>query len=478
MQTTRPPLWAVAWPIVFLGALCPLTAVAAESDDNATQTVRLDVWPAVAPRPALKIELLPNIRERRPGNAAVHYNKIGLNYPDGPAAHSDLKELDQWLEVPLAQLPRDKVRAYLDKHQRVLDDIALAARRDQCDWELPIREQDFVTMILPEVQRIRSFARLLQLQARLQIVEGRLDDALDTFRTGYAIGRHVAAGTTFISDLVGMAICGQMSKRIEEMIQQPGAPNLYWALTALPRPLIDLRSGAEAEPQMLYLSYPEFADLESRVMSPQQWQQLLDRLLEHVQLWHGRDSETMDRLWLSARTVKGYPMAKQYLIGLGHSSEEVEAMPVAQVVLIYTMRVFDDYRDDTYKWLTVPYWQARRGLRENNELLRHAADREIVPIASLLLPAVENVSLASARSQRSIAMLCVIEALRLYGAAHDGKLPARLSDITEVPLPEDPLSGGPFLYRLDGDAAVLEAPLPEGLAQRGYGAKYEIHFAK
>ena len=32
-----------------------------------------------------------------------------------------------------------------------------------------------------------------------------------------------------------------MLARLEELVARPGAPNLYWALTALPRPLVGLR---------------------------------------------------------------------------------------------------------------------------------------------------------------------------------------------------------------------------------------------
>jgi hypothetical protein len=49
----------------------------------------------------------------------------------------------------------------------------------------------------------------------------------------------------------------------------------------------------------------------------------------------------------------------------------------------------------------------------------------------------------------------VVEALRLYAAAHEGRLPATLDQITEVPVPLDPVSGRAFDYRLNGDTAVL-----------------------
>jgi hypothetical protein len=480
MQLVRDRLCAftLAWAVVLAGARWAVAQIGgAEADDDSTPpTVRLNVLPAAAPRPALKYQLLPNIRDRRPGNAAVHYSKLGLRYP---GTEPEAKQFDQqWLDMPLADLPRDKVRAFLDSHRDVLDDIDLAARRETCDWELPIRERDFISLRLEEAQRVRSFAKLLRLQARLQIVEGRLDEALHTLQTGYAMGGQIAREPTLISGLVGIAICGIMSNQLEDLIQQPGAPNLYWALTELPQPLIDLRPGKETEGQMLYLSYPELADLENRDYGPEYWQRLIDRLLANTARWGDGELKESDRLLFVARAIKRYPLAKQHLIEMGRSTEEVEAMPVAKVVAIDTMRTYDEFRDEMFKWFPLPYWQARPGMEQANETLKHAPSREIMPIASLILPAVGNVMMASARSERTIAMLRVIEAVRLYGAAHDGKLPAKLTDVIEVPLPVDPLSGGPFVYRLEGDMAILEAPLPQGLVPRTFGSRFEIKFAK
>ena len=73
--------------------------------------------------------------------------------------------------------------------------------------------------------------------------------------------------------------------------------------------------------------------------------------------------------------------------------------------------------------------------------------REILPIAALTTPAVQQVSNAVVRTDRTIALLRTVEALRLYGANHDGRLPEKLSDITEVPIPLDPLNGQPFGYQ-------------------------------
>ena len=64
--------------------------------------------------------------------------------------------------------------------------------------------------------------------------------------------------------------------------------------------------------------------------------------------------------------------------------------------------------------------------------------------------------------------------MRIYGAAHNGQLPDKLDDIHEVPIPEDPFRGEPFLYHRDGETAILEATDPR-FASR-LAIRYQIHF--
>ena len=99
--------------------------------------------------------------------------------------------------------------------------------------------------------------------------------------------------------------------------------------------------------------------------------------------------------------------------------------------------------------------------------LKGAVRREIIPIAGTLLPAVQACKHAETRMNWYVAQLRVLEALRLYAAAH-GRLPDRLSAITEVPIPSNPFDGKPFTYRRDGDKAILgcEEAGPHGLPWR------------
>jgi len=55
--------------------------------------------------------------------------------------------------------------------------------------------------------------------------------------------------------------------RLLDWIGRSDAPNLYWSLTALPRPLIDLRKELEVEQRIIELQFPDLADLK-RERSP------------------------------------------------------------------------------------------------------------------------------------------------------------------------------------------------------------------
>ncbi len=69
-----------------------------------------------------------------------------------------------------------------------------------------------------------------------------------------------------------------------------------------------------------------------------------------------------------------------------------------------------------------------------------------------------QIHLARARLERQFVALRLIEAIRLYAANHEGRLPATLADIKEVSLPVCPLSGKSFEYRVEGERAFLAAP--------------------
>ena len=97
------------------------------------------------------------------------------------------------------------------------------------------------------MQKMRDVAQVLTRRLRVEIADGRFDDALYTTKTLLALARVLGEHPTLIGDLVGFYVTRLTLERVEEMLQQPGCPNLFWALTDLPRPFIDLRKGIQGE---------------------------------------------------------------------------------------------------------------------------------------------------------------------------------------------------------------------------------------
>ncbi|HVX12015.1 MAG TPA: hypothetical protein VHC22_12600 [Pirellulales bacterium] len=447
---------------------------ASQSEDEAP-TTRLSLVAAAEPSPALRYRLLPSLLDQRPGNAAVFYNKANLILSQRGDGNKEFEKVDKWLETPLDKLPSEEVRQFIDQHESIFNELRFAIRREECDWQTPLREQMPYAILLPEVQQFRSLARLVALKARLQIAQGNTDEAITSLAMGYAMARHVGSGVTLIQSLVGLAVASIMTNQAQALAERADGPNLYWAYTALPHPFIGLQRANEFEFDMVYLWHPEWRTRHELVYSAAQWQEMWQSLVRSMsELDSGRPNEA-DQLLVVGFAVGRYGRAKRWLVDQGRAQDEVEAMPVAQVMVLYTLDTYDALRDDLFKWLGLPYWQAYEHLRKHDELLRQASlEREILPLARTVLPAIGGVAFAQARSERSICLARIIEALRLYAAAHEGRLPAQLADVTEVPIPRDPVTGGEFLYSLSGDAAVLATPLPEGLPQQTHGVRYEI----
>ena len=155
----------------------------------------------------------------------------------------------------------------------------------------------------------------------------------------------------------------------------------------------------------------------------------------------------------------------------------------AQLFVEFSRLKYEDLRDDMFRWMLLPYPEARRGIEAAEQRLAKAKagggdDQEIIPFAALLLPAVAQVSKSYARGERRLDVLRIVEGLRLHAAKNDGRLPKSLADVQIVPLPQvDAVTGRPFEYVLKNDMTVLT--LPE---ERGTGSKdaltYEITIAK
>jgi hypothetical protein len=476
-----------------LSAVFRPPTVAAQPPSESSPVV-ISLRPAAELRPALKYRLAPERRTLMPGNAAIFYHR-GVQFvieqrPRFTGKEKPEDQIARWTRCPITEIPRDEARQVLEPFQNALTEVELGATRLHCDWELDQRKEG-IYLILPEIQQMRSLARLVALRARLAILDNKTDEAMHWIETGLVMGRHVSQGPIVIQGLVGIAIAFTMMRDLEELIQSPGAPSLYWALADRPRPFIDMRYPMEGERYMLEKEVPELFELDRGPMSLDEARQFVDGLQRKIfrivagesipggGSVPGRMPVLAQRLAIAAMAAKIYPEAKRALIGRGRPAAEVEAMPVVQVAALYSIEEYQRVRDDSYKWLGVPYWQSYDRIdRPWRAAVEQKLANPLLTLFSMVTPALNSARLAAIRLERQLDALQCVEALRLYAAAHRGKLPESLDVMSDTPAPTDPATGKPFSYMLEGNLATLSAPVaPGGPDLPAYAIRYALKLA-
>ncbi|HVS38252.1 MAG TPA: hypothetical protein VMS17_22025, partial [Gemmataceae bacterium] len=339
--------------------------------------------------------------------------------------------------------------------------------------------------LLPDVQDMRSIATLLSLRIRYELAIGRTDKAARTLQIGFAVGRHVADSPTLIRALVGMAITNIMLGRLEEVMQQPDAPSFYWPLADLPRPFIDMRMPTEGERIGAYGTFPGAAEMAADLNAKPWTPEHIAKIVEVFGLFDDNQNEILrvkEKALLLTRLASKHEAAKKALLDEGRPKELVDAMPHVQVALRVALMQYDALLDQVLKYQAAPFWEANPAMAKAAQQVKALAndrDEPAIPIARTFLPAVEKVFAARTRTDRRIAALRCVEAVRLYAAAHDGKPPASLDDIKDLPLPMDPVTGKPFDYRVVGDRAYLSCtPFPGQPANNITTPTYELIFAR
>jgi hypothetical protein len=393
--------------------------------------VRLTVQPMDAPKPALRYLLLPDLKEMTPGNPIPNYLQCFFDQ-DFPADRENLRK------SALRQADR-------------------AARMDKPDWQiLPRLKTDGIGLLLPDVQKMRQLALELQGRFREEIAQRRFNDALRTAKTMFSLSRHVGEHPTLIGDLVAIAIANVAIIPLEEMLEQPGCPNLYWALTNLPNPLISLDKGMEGERASIRGEFKELDD--SAPMGRDQIDKLIvhiDRVLEPAR---GGKRPGGTRAWLNERKgdKEAVAAARRRLVEVGYPEERLLRFPVEQVLFLDAWREYEVQRDEVMKLMNLPTWQLDAFYPKPPPKGELGAS-----LFHGLVPPLQKVRGAQGRLEQRIALLRHVEALRLYAAAHDGKLPEKLADCP-VPLPPDPFTGKPFVYKVAGQTAHLRGTPPRG----------------
>jgi hypothetical protein len=466
---------------------------ASEVKADGPPPIKLTLTPTKLPTPALRYQLLPDARLTIAGDAAPIYRQAIVLLEKSWSNEKSWQLLNSWDELPLDKLPKDEMRKVLAEFDNIYELLDKAARCDHCDWGLlrHLREKGVIYTLekgetdpRPDIQRMVGCATLLRLRARLELASGRPEKALAVLRTGFAQARHTGETETLGSFLVGTGIAALMTEVLDEFIDRSDAPNLYNALTDLPTPLISMRKGMQGERVMLLGTFPGLAesavDLDAGSMTAKQVEGCVKSLQKFN---YDKQYDYSDRKKLVQLIQEKHEVAKKALIAAGRPREKVEAMPHVQVALLHGLLEYDTLFEQTVVWHDLPYWETATRSKDLCESNRREREKDpnapALALAQLLFPANEKAAFARVRTDRKIAMLRCVEAIRFYAATHDGKLPVSLSAIKDVAVPTDPVTGKDFAYHLDGEVATLRGPAPSNDADNlGKTVTYELRVRK
>ena len=267
--------------------------------------------------------------------------------------------------------------------------------------------------------------------------------------------------------LVGQAITSIMVGRAEDVIRHPDGPNLYWALTTLPRPFIDPRPSLDGEARFSTSFLPWLKEMQAGPVSEEQAQKALRDTLRMMgglaqdMPKEEKLSDLIGNFGLAAGLAAQGKQAKKDLLARGWKEKDVAAMPNAQAVILLTAAVHQEVWDDQVKLFHLPVPAAAAEMARTAQAGRRPArgdpDNPLIAVFAMLYPAVEKVHHAHVRVDRRLTQLRAVEAVRLHAAA-SGAVPKALADATTVPVPDDPATGKPFEYTAEGGHVHARAP--------------------
>lgn len=491
--------------IGMLGGVCLVglanQSMAEESTKNGTQaeekvepeTIRLTVHPKGAPTPALKIRLVPDAAEQLHGNSAIYYLKaMGFFEQDyvrdrlrevikkaSEEAKSTNREASEfppysYLELRPSDYPKEEVREYLKLLSFQVPILREARRyRDfSMDRNVHLSENP-MGYVLSEIQSLRELARNQRIRCRLAIAEGRIDDAIEVIGQQVSMSRHISMDDFLVSYLVGSAVLREALDDALVLLEHSECPNLYWAFSQLPDPLMNMEACLSMELQFVFLQIPRLREVDLDPRGEEYWKEFIVEFAERTreideynnhnerpivsrELGENRVASILKEIAANAEKAKEYLIERAIL-----SRERSDGYSDAHLVFLAMKNLVEVSRDELFKWLRLPYGDAREGYIRVNEEMNQIQERFgwFTGIPQGLLPPFYAFHESVTRSKQRLALVQAIEAIRMAGAENEGKLPESLESVP-VPVPLDPFTGKAFSYRVEGDVATLASEFP------------------
>lgn len=480
--------------LLALGALAHAQPLPEAKDGKVT--IPLTLSPAPLPKPLSRFYLTPQYKEMQPGNRVATYMKAYMEQATFFSKEPAL-ERDKWNEMHLAELPLEAMKksnsanlgglAYRDNREaivldenglvdfapsgRPLSDVDEASRQLTSDWQIWFNiRRDGIGTLLPEVQKMRELASVLKVRMRYEIATKDFEKATYSARTFYGLAQSFETHPTLIASLVGLAVEAICLNALEEMIQQPGCPNLYWSFTEIPAGGLSLRTAIQGEKLLAMTLFGKLLQAEDEIPDAD-LKKVLAQLDTYVILSRGSKellkASVIFQGW--AKDAKRVERARAFLIETGSRADAVKKYSALQAIISADARRYEVDLDDSSRVFDLPNPDAQKLAKEYEAA--HAKDGAGI-LSAAILPSSSKVRQVHLRLLQRVAYLRVIEAVRLHAQDNAGKLPAQLADI-KLPIPLDPVTLKAFDYSVKDGKATLTGGNPNP-GQANTNRVYEI----
>lgn len=411
---------------------------------------------AVAPpTPAMKYQLLyQKAYEKNPGNAATLYmDALLMVAPEElDLADKALDKYDAGDKAGFNSLAADK----LDR-PGLMRELELAGHREYCDWGAPAREEG-VYALLPHLNNLRGIAMFVKVQALRQMEQGKIDDAINTFCIGYELSDNVSRERYLVSGLVSLGITKLMDDGLQQLMNRPDAPNLYWALSRFPsrKPIFTREIDGDS---IWWVALPvNLARLkDGQALSAGEWQSTFDYIAELAANKPQFPAHEPSHTNPVGAAGPGVLSQARERYAQAHQVSPDAASQVDPIIVLgeYQFHQYDIACDEMSKLLGLPYPTLLAKTKEFDDYAIKLKEQNPRNPFLKMLPTIHRGAWTFARTDRELAAMTAVEAIRSYAAANGGNLPSKLEDVTATPVPDNPATGMPFDYGVNGDTATI-----------------------
>lgn len=448
------------------------------------------VWQVDAapePQPAMRYRFWPTADSLQGGSGQAMLLKVMVEISTRQDAR---KEIDEYFNGSLS-LPEEvdsarKLLKSLDYQISLLRTMAFCRdmQWEGGPWRSRVDGPDVYLFQLGEIQESRLIARLLQLKARVHLIDRDFDAACDTILIGFRLSYLIGQGDNVIQNLVSVAISAMMRALIEEMIQTPGSPNLYWALLSVPTPLVSMREPFEQELAAILRVFPDLARARSAGWTEEEARERWTRAVTDLAKASNDRVSSLSGLGVlqGLDTSLYLELARSRLLAAGVTEEELSKLAPSSIVMTDTSMELQRRSDELMKSTLLPGKARRTYLLAHslgsNESVRQVQSERTTSGASLFLsvlsPNFPQAKTAEDRQPTMLRRLATLEAVRMHVATHHGAVPLTLDELSPVPALEAFDTETPFEYRIENAGEQPTLVLSGEIA--GYEAARHLRF--